>query len=509
MNIVEVLLKELKVKHSKTFVEENYVNAPDSDNMLGIQRILSRYGIETVGVHFQNKEEAGLTFPCVLHWENYTVVGIDTDGNRIKYYFDGQYITEEISRFNEKWTGDALFLTNVDNAKEPTYVQNRINDLYDLTIRGFFFVLITCLGVMYLIRNGITNPRAINMVFDVLGFAICTLLFQKQINKGSTLTDKVCSLLHKGGCDTVLETDEAKFLGVISWTEVGLTYFTSRIIFGSFCENNLLILQVVGWFAMPYGIWSIWFQAFKAKHWCIICCSIQAIIWISGIYNIIVYAHSMITISGIVIFVVSGITINIVIHALSKLYSIGDKYNRISKDFIELKLNKAIFKTALLESKEIIVDKADSSIIYGNKSASETLTVLTNPHCEPCARMHKRLLHVMENNPNVKIQYIYSSFNEDVKSSSLFCIAVYQQKTYKEALKILDAWYQYGRFQRKSFIEKTGVNIFDPKVTEEYSKHTLWKEHNGIDATPTIVFNGHKMPQYYTVEDFIYLDSEG
>ena len=58
-------------------------------------------------------------------------------------------------------------------------------------------------------------------------------------------------------------------------------------------------------------------------------------------------------------------------------------------------------------------------------------------------------------------------------------------------------------------VEKIGVNIYDPKVIEEYSKHKMWKERNNVDATPTIVYNDHKLPKFYNVEDFIYLDSEG
>ncbi len=509
MNIVEVLLKELKVKHSKTFVEENFVNAPDSDNMLGIQRILSRYGIETVGVHFQNKEEAGLTFPCVLHWENHIMVGVDIDRDKIKYYFDGHYLTEKISQFNEKWTGDALVITNTKNTQEPSYLKNKIIDLCNLTLHGFIFVLVACLGLMSFIRNGIVNPESINMVFDFGGFIVCILLFQKQLNERSSLTDKVCSLLQKGGCDSVLESDEAKLLGIISWTEIGLAYFMSRIVFGSLYENNISLLQIVGWLAMPYGVWSIWFQAFKSKHWCTLCCLVQTLVWISGIYNVFVFETSMIMIADVMSYVICAITIFVVIHTLSRLCLLNKNFNKVNKNFLGLKSDKTIFQTALYGSKEILTNKEDSSIIYGNRSASVTLTILTNPHCEPCAKMHKRLLQVMSKTPNIKIQYIYSSFNNDVESSSLFCIAVYQQKTHEEALKILEAWYQYGRFQRKPFIEKTGVNIYDTKVIEEYSKHKKWKERNKVDETPTIVYKGHILPKYYNVEDFIYLDSEG
>lgn len=506
MNIVEVLLKELKVNHSHKFIEDNYLNAPDSDNMLGIQRILSRYGIESVGVHFKNKEEAGITFPCVLHWGNYAVVGVDIDRDEIKYYFDGHYLTEKISQFNKKWTGDALFITDKKNAKEPSYFRNKIIDLYNHLVCSFLFVLIMCIGFLPFVRTGVANLKSINMIFDLLGFFVCIMLFQKQINKGSSLSDKVCSLLQKGGCDSVLETDEAKFLGIISWSEIGLAYFTSRIVFGSLYDSSISLLQIVGWLAMPYGVWSIWFQAIKSKHWCTLCCLVQAIIWISGIYNAFNITYSENFILGTVIYTISGITSFIFIQTLAKLHSVNGRFNHISKDYIELKLDKDVFKTTLLRSME--VNNAESSIIYGNMSASVTLTVLTNPHCEPCARMHKRLLHVMNANPNINIQYIYSSFDEDVESSSLFCIAVYQQKTYEEALKILEAWYQYGRFQRKTFIEKSGVNIFAPEVTEEYSKHKIWQDRSGISSTPTIVYNGHVIPKYYYIEDFIYLDSE-
>lgn len=507
MNIIEIILKELRVKYSKSFIEENFLNAPDSDNMLGIQRVLSRYNIETVGVRFQNKEEAGLTFPCVLHWDQYNVVCIDIVEDKIKFYFDGQCITEDIRVFNERWTGNALLVANSEKAKEPSYIKNMIIDLYNYFVFSFLFVLILCIGFLPLVRIGLVNPKSINMIFDLLGFIVCVLLFQKQINKGNTLTDKVCSLLQKGGCDSVLETDVAKFLGIISWAEIGLAYFTSRIVFGSLYDNSISLLQMIGWLAMPYGVWSIWFQV-NSKRWCILCCMVQAIVWISGMYNAFESHTFMILIEDAAIYVVCGITTFIVIHTLSKLHSTSKQYNSVNKSFIELKMDKAIFKTALSKSREIIVDKAVSSVFYGNKSASVTLTVLTNPHCEPCARMHKRLMFIIKNNPNIKIQYIYSSFNKDVESSSLFCIAVYQQKTFEEALKILEKWYLYGRFQRQIFMRKYDVDIHDAKVIEEYLKHKSWRKNSKVNSTPTIIYNGHELPKLYGVEDFIYLDIE-
>ena len=87
-------------------------------------------------------------------------------------------------------------------------------------------------------------------------------------------------------------------------------------------------------------------------------------------------------------------------------------------------------------------------------------------------------------------------------------IAAYQQKSYDEALKILEQWYEAGRFTQEEFIKGTGLDIYHSDVLEEYSKHSKWKKVTGIEPTPTIIYKGHELPSFYSLEDFIYLDIE-
>lgn len=506
MNIVEVLLKELRVRYSKNFIKENYLNAPDSDNMLGIQRVLSQYNIETVGVHFQDKEKAEFTFPCVIHLNNLIVVGVDCNEESINFFNGKDYITEDIPTFNRRWTGDVLFITNTTNAREPSYINNKFIDIYKGGIYYFLLALVACVGFSCFAHYSIVNPVSINMIFDLIGFFICILLFQKQFHEQSTIADRICTLLQKNGCDSVLESESSKFLGVISWTEIGLAYFSSRILFSGLYENHLMTIQLIGWIAMPYGLWSIWSQAFKIKHWCTLCCITQIIIWTSGIYNIFVFGLFKISITDFTLYSICYITTFAFIQHISFLHSVNEKYYMVNKNFLSFKMNNSIFETALLESTNIEVNVDDSSIVYGKKSAFLTLTVLTNPHCAPCAKMHKRLMNLINESPNINIQYIYSSFNDDVESSSLFCIAIYQQKSHEEAVKILEEWFLHGRYHRDTFIRSYNVDIYHPDVIKEYAKHKLWRERTGIEATPTIIYNGHSLPNFYEVEDFLYID---
>ena len=93
-----------------------------------------------------------------------------------------------------------------------------------------------------------------------------------------------------------------------------------------------------------------------------------------------------------------------------------------------------------------------------------------------------------------------------MEDSSLFMIAMYQQKSYAEVIKALEDWYQFGRFDANRFIGEYDVDIHDSKVLEEYARHIRWKEISGVKATPTLILSGHQLPAFYQVEDLIYLD---
>lgn len=506
MNIVEFLLKELKVKHSKSFIEKYFVNAPDSNNMLGIQRVLTRYNIETVGIHFDNKEEAGVTFPCILHMGNSFVVGVDLNDDFIRYHDGKEFKEEETFLFNEKWTGNALLITDKQNAKEPGLIRNRMTDLYNTIVRFFLIVVFAVLGVLIISQEGIFNPVSVNVIFDLMGIIICFLLFQKQLFSQADFVDRFCSVLQKGGCDSILNSEKSKFLGIISWTEIGLAYFSSRILCLFLDGHSLPLLQMIGWAAMLYGIWSIWYQTFKAKHWCTLCVIVQIIVWATGIYNIFVCQGLYLSIADAYTFTACFAIVLLIIHVISEYYSVMERYTNITKDFLSFKLQDNIMKAALADSQEAPIDKNDSSIIFGDEYAPITLSVFINPYCHACAKTHKKLMDLIIENPAVNIRYLYSTLDDGNRLGCLYFIALYQQKNHKEALKYIEEWYRNGRFYPNRAISESSVDINREEVILEYNRHKQWNNKTRLGNTPTIIIDGYLMPKYYKVNDFIYLD---
>ena len=174
---------------------------------------------------------------------------------------------------------------------------------------------------------------------------------------------------------------------------------------------------------------------------------------------------------------------------------------------------------------EVIV--SDSQILFGNPDARLRITILTNPFCNPCAKMHKRLdefqkdtktgetgrneSNALNRESNVCIQYIFSSFNEDLVYANRYFISIYLAKGKDVAWKLYSDWFERGKALKEDYFKSQPwiMEIMDnPEIKiaieVEFQKHESWKEKTQLRATPTIIVNGYKMPDNYKIEDLCY-----
>ena len=127
------------------------------------------------------------------------------------------------------------------------------------------------------------------------------------------------------------------------------------------------------------------------------------------------------------------------IHYISNFIIEKQEASRIYQNFRSFKSNIDVFNTKIHQMEKYDISLLDSSIIFGNPSAKMRVTVVSNPHCNPCAKMHERVKKIIgKNYSDICIQYIFTSFSNDLEESSKFLIAVYQQKTSAEIAYIYD-----------------------------------------------------------------------
>ena len=512
-NIFVSILDILNIKHTKKFSNKLYNEHPYKNNMYGFSCMLSEYGIENKGFSFKNKGVAlqELEAPFITKLSNDLVVVGNINSDTVEVVDEKKKACLSKEEFIGKWSGQVLLVESDEHSIEPNYKENLKavifhTSKYIILFLAFFLAL----GIISL-NTGFYND--ISLVFALLiniaGAYTSYLLVLKQLRIQSGQANKICSLLTgKNDCDNILESDAAKLFG-FSWSEIGLGYFAGNMLIIILLPHLYIYTVLMNVCALPYTLWSIWHQKFRAKQWCPLCLIVQSILWMLFIYNLLMglFFISSFNIQDIIltgsIYVTPVFFLNLFIPILSE----ANNKEKISQELNSLKTNDKLFNILVKENARYEIDKTISTILLGNKDSENIITIVSNPHCNPCAQLHKKLNHILKTNSNgFCIRYIFSSFDKKLEECCRFFIAMYQKMNQREFLIFLEEWYKEGKYNTDAFFTKYRYDKEDATVQAEFDRHKGWLLENRISKTPTILFNGYELPMnIYKIEDITLL----
>lgn len=503
--ILENFLDALDISYTKRFTRNLFEEHPHKNNMYGLKKMLDVYGVNTLGVYVEKKKLSELNFPCILHTHGDFVIGLSCDANTIKFLQHGKETTLTHDVFSKTWTGNALVVQETTNATEPDYKEHQRDELISFVKAYSIPVMLVLAVIIGLVGNweSINIFEIIRILLSCSGIFVCAMLMEKQLYGESRYGDRVCSLFHHADCSSVLDGPMAKVFG-ISWSEIGLGYFAANILLLVLIPSSSEFVTVINWIAMLYGIWSIYYQWRVAKSWCVLCIIVQTIIWAMGIiaampYFTTPFMFSLIcSLQSCIVFTISIVAV----HQYASACTTEKECVHAVQRYRALKANGDVAKALIEKSEYHETTLSDSSIIFGNPNAKIRLTILSNPHCNPCARMHKRVERLLSmKEKEICVQYIFSSFNETLEDSSRYLIYCYISNHIDEALRKLASWYAKDKFDYERILKNNVEHLHTEEIENEMEKHRNWRNRTSITATPTILVNGHILPKEYVLED--------
>jgi len=539
-NTFTAFLDLLGVKHTVRFSNQYFNEHPHKYNLFGLSKMLSDYGVANAGTRIEDKENDLPTIECpfVAHAGGDFVVLTQVpqlgplsgnergESNEVHYIWRGKKITIPAEQFIKSWTGVILLAETSAESIEPDYPEHRKKELYDIAQKAILiFAAILLFGIAYYqwiagLRSAApamtTNPNLFNysiiLLLNIFGAFIGYLLVLKQMHIQSRYVDKLCTLFSKSDCNNVLESDAAKLWGVFGWSEIGLGYFITNILLLTFLPFTLHLLALINILALPYTFWSVWYQKVKARQWCPLCLIVQALLWSIFIINL-VFGTIQIPDFNLTIlkdFIIVGCIYTILIFSLNLLIpalSRGREIEQIKQEINSIKADDEVFKALLTRQSRYETSRADSQIFFGNPEARLKITILTNPFCNPCAKMHKRMIKMLKDTKgDISVQYIFSSFMPDLDFANKYLIAAYLEKEQSEFERIIADWFEKGKPLKEAFFEGLHLDMENPAIEAEFQKHEAWKEKTQLRATPTILVNGYQLPGNYKIEDLRYFE---
>jgi len=508
MNIFTNYLKLLKVKHTKSFSGKVFNEHPNKYNLFGLSSMLSDYGIENEGLKFDNKQDnlPLLDAPFIAHSGGDFVIVTKNTPQKIDYIWRDKKISVNVDEFIKTWSGIVLYVELNVNSGEPDYRPHLKKEFFKNSVNYLLlFVSFLCVGMTYVSQQLFLNTGlSILLLINFIGFYACYLLLLKQLKIEGSYADKICSLLKQGDCNNILESDSAKLFGLIGWSEIGFGYFVSNIIVIFFAPQLITLLAMINICALPFTIWSVLYQK-KVKQWCTLCLIVQCLLW--GIFIVNLCADFIGFPSfDMISFIWAGIIYSIpllCIVLLIPILSENVQIEHVKQELNSFKANEDFFSITIRKQPYFHVNNEDSTILFGNPESKNRITVLTNPHCKPCAKMHDKINRLLiETNNRFCIQFIFTSFSEELEISSQFLISIYHEYPY-QALQIFNEWYEGGKSKKEDMFSKYKFNR--DNFCQEFMLHKAWKEKYKFITTPVVLVNGYQLPESYKIEDLRFI----
>ena len=348
-----------------------------------------------------------------------------------------------------------------------------------------------------------------------IGSFITIFLFFFEYKQTDSFVHEVCKAT-KTDCSKILNDKTSKLLGIISWSELGIVYFVGSLLTLFMSQGHLSkslnLLFLINIPCLLFSFYSLWFQVFKTQEACIFCLSVITIFWIEFFLFLIFFDfHFLFEFGNLSIFssFLLGFTLPASFIYVFKL--LWEKYNDWDK--VKTQLNLVKFNEHVVKSlTEAQVERPifDSNpLIFGDETAKNTLTLVTNPGCRPCAKCHEELIQYMNGcYEDLKINIIfslgqyYALNNSEVYKVSKRISAIYKYQGSENAIKCLDDWYI-----SKMPYEKLNVkySVENEDVDDLLLSHFNWCLKNNIQYTPTIIFNDRELPKNYSINDIKYL----
>lgn len=272
----------LGVPHTYDYSKRRFEEMP-FQTLFGLTKLLEEYGVESEGYALTDKEEIKkLTPPFIADTPKGEVIITEINSSSVSYLSEGIEEKMELSGFIKAFDGNVLLSYPSQTAAEPNFKEHSRIDFF---MRAKKWVLGVCAIFLFLwlfITDHLySNWSTIGIAaIDLAGLYFTYLLVQKSVNIHNPAADRVCGVLQAGGCDSILEMKASKFFGIFGWSEVGFAYFSVSLITLLLLPGLLPELALCNLICLPFTVWSIWYQRFRAHKWCTLCVCVQCSLWL-------------------------------------------------------------------------------------------------------------------------------------------------------------------------------------------------------------------------------------
>ena len=511
---VNNLLKIAKVKVTETTLKSKLLQHSDFPTLISLSDVLTDLKVDNMATRINPYQLSEIPLPAIAHFEDGSGYGTihKIENNQVEWLHEKMGIRREsIAEFSQRWQGITLLTQPNEKSGEDNYVKNRKFEIIE-NLRSPFIISGILLIFGYFIGNNFSNLSIENpshfyafLIAKSAGVIVSSFLIWYSIDANNSFLRSVCEINSKTNCGNILNSEAAKIFGWLTWSEIGLFYFMGGFLALLFSNNLNETLQILKWLnvlALPYTVWSVYYQAFVAKEWCVLCLTIQVLLWIEFFtLSSVAFTLNIDMINSFINLFVCFLSVTILWAFIKKPLQISERfdetYNTLQKikfdpDFVKGILSKERMLPPIFEGMKVLK--------MGNTDAENVITLALNPSCGSCAHTFMEVQRLIINNSQFRCEVIFAASNITDNIGGKLVISILGLPIEKME-KASQNWFQNTKQDLQNWKEK---NVTIEEVKEGISQmsfHSHWLELADIESVPAIFLNKAEFPSIFGVDN--------
>lgn len=518
-----LLCQALHIKLTKRLLCKELEEHPDFPSLGAVKDVFGKFNISSIALKLEDKSNIEKIEGCFLaqiidikNNSNLFAIIYSQDEDKFNWYNPIKKKKELIDRdvFLDLFTGYIFYADPDKNSgdREYSYTRKKENQSNMFSILLSVSIFSYLLFSLFLIKtNFVKIYFVVFILFLLLGGVITALMLLYEYDKNSPTLRKICNSSRKVNCLAVLSSKGSKIWG-IPWTVIGFSYYLGllfSLLINSFSTNIFVAVSYFNILSLPYIIYSVYYQKFIIKQWCILCLLVQFINLALFILSVLAGSFSAgLSFDLLSIFSIFGsFILSFGVAYLLWQYIQKEKNNKdLSNLFKKIKYNRDVFFSLLKNERKMEGITNDFGVILGNPNGSIHIVKVCNPYCYYCSLSHPILSQLVKSNDEIKLQIIFfvnpDSDEYEHTPIETFLGAYYEGKDIE---LILSDWYNNDNKNLEEFIRLHPIR--EDKSSKNKSNAISMFDFcvkNKISYTPTIFINGYELPEIYNFSDLLY-----
>jgi uncharacterized membrane protein len=508
------LLKIAKVKVTETTLKNKLLQHSDFPTLVSLSDVLTDLKVDNMATRINPYQLSEIPLPAIAHFEDGSGYGIinKIENNQVEWLHEKMGIRlESIAEFSQKWQGITLLAQPNGNSGEENYSKNRRFEIIENSRNPFIISgLLLILGYFIVINFtnlSVENPNYFYafLIAKFAGVIVSCFLIWYSIDANNSFLRSVCEINSKTNCGNILNSEAANFFGWLTWSEIGLFYFMGgfiALLFSNNLNETLLILKWLNVLALPYTIWSVYYQAFVAKEWCVLCLTVQVLLWVEF------FTLSPISFTLNIDIINSFINLSLCFLSVTILWAFIKKpiqnsgrfdetYNTLQKikfdpDFVKGILSTERMLPPIFEGMKVLK--------MGNPEAENIITLALSPSCASCSRTFSEVQKLVHNNTQFRCEIIFSTSNEanhvgGQVARGLLSLPLEQMEEASQK------WFRNIKQDQQKWRLNLGIDEDSKEIYQQMAFHLRWLELAGIVSAPAIFLNKAEIPSVFGVSN--------